>query len=115
VTLLARQDASGLAGAQITPVTPTNAGAGDTFVGAQGIMLYVNNGGGAPITVTITTPETVEGALAVADRAITVTNATFKMIPVPSRYNDPTTGLGTVIFSSNTSVTAAIIACGVTP
>jgi hypothetical protein len=115
VTLLARQDASGLAGNVVTPVTPTNAGAGDTFVGGQGIMLYCNNGGGSPITVTITTPETVEGILTVQDRVITVTNATFKMIPLPSRYNDPATGLGTVIFSSNTTVTAAVIACGITP
>jgi hypothetical protein len=49
------------------------------------------------------------------NRCSEIVRLAFKMIPVPSRYNDPTTGLGTVIFSSNTSVTAAIIACGVTP
>lgn len=109
MALLANQDASGFSGAAITPVTPTNAGAGDTMVGGSGRFLYVNNGGGSPITVTITTPETVEGALAVADRAVTVTNGTFRIIPIPSRYNDPATGLATVVFSSNTTVTAAAV------
>lgn len=114
MALLARQDASGLAGATITPVSATNGT--DTLVGGQGVMLYVNNGNASPCVVTLVTPEAVEGTLAVADRTVTVTNATIKMIPVPSRYNDPTTGLASITYSLTppTSVTVAAIACGVT-
>lgn len=112
MALLTRQDASPLLGAQITPVSA--AGGGDTMVGAQGVMLYVNNGGGAPITVTLVTPEVVEGALAVADRGISVTNGTWKLIPVPSRYND-NTGITSITYSAVTSVTVAAILCSVIP
>lgn len=114
MALLARQDASGPAGATITPVAATVT-TGDTLVGGQSVMLYINNGSGSPITATITTPETVEGSLAVADRAVTVTNGTFRMVPIPSRYNDPTTGLATVICSAVTSVTVAAILGTATP
>lgn len=113
MALLTRQDASGPTGATITPVAA--AGGGDTMVGGQGVHLYVNNGGGSPITVTLVTPETVEGALAVADRAVTVTNGTFREIPVPSRYNDPSTGLASITYSAVTSVTVAAILGSSTP
>jgi hypothetical protein len=95
VALLTRQDASGFAGATITPVSA--AGGGDTIVGGQGVMLYVNNGGGSPITVTLVTPETVDGSLAVGDRAVSVTNATWALIPVPSRYNS--SGVASITYS----------------
>lgn len=107
------QDASALLGGQITPVSA--AGGGDAMAGAQGRMLYVNNGGGSPITVTLVTPETVEGALAVADRAITVTNGTWKLIPVMSRYNDSGTGLASITYSGVTTVTVAAIQGPLTP
>lgn len=107
MALLTNQDASGLTGATITPVAA--AGGGDTMVGGGGRFLYVNNGGGSPITVTLVTPETVEGSLAVADRPVTVTNATFRVIPVPSRYNDPTTGLTSITYSGVTTVTVAAV------
>jgi hypothetical protein len=113
MALLARQDASALAGALITPVSA--AGGGDTMVGAQGVHLYVNNGGGAPITVTLVTPEVVEGSLAVTDRTVSVTNGTWKLIPVPSRYNDSTTGLASITYSAVTTVTVAAILCSVQP
>lgn len=107
MALLARQDASGLTGATVTPVAA--AGGGDTMAGGQAVFLYCNNGSGAPITVTLATPETVEGSLAVADRPVTVTNATFRIIPVPSRYNDPTTGLASITYSAVTTVTVAAV------
>lgn len=108
MALLAIQNASGLDGATVTPVTA--AGGGDTMVGGSARFLYVNNGGGSPITVTLVTPETVEGSLAVADRAITVTNGTFRIIPVPSRYNNPSTGVASITYSGVTSVTVAAVA-----
>jgi hypothetical protein len=113
MALLTKQDASPLAGNVITPVAA--AGGGDTMVGGQGMNLYVNNGGGAPITVALVTPEVVEGSLAVTDRAVSVTNATFKVIPVPSRYNDPITGLASITYSAVTSVTVAWVQTAVQP
>lgn len=93
MALLARQDASGLNGAEITFA---NSNASDTLVGGQAVHLLVNNTSGTTRTVLITTPETVEGTLAVADRSVTVANNAIREIPIPSRYNDPTTGLATV-------------------
>ena len=113
MALLTRQDASGYTGATIT--TSAAAGGGDTMVGGQAVFLYVNNGGGASITVTLVTPESVEGSLAVTDRAITVTNGTFRIIPVPSRYNDPSTGLTSITYSAVTSVTVAAVQVSATP
>lgn len=113
MALLTRQDASGYDGAEITPVTATVGG--DTMVGGQGVFLYVNNGSGSPINVTLATPETVEGSLAVGDRTVSVTNGKFRCIPVPSRYNDATTGLASITYSSATTVTVAAVKGSVTP
>lgn len=107
MALLSRQDASGATGAAITFTSA--AGGGDTLAGGQGVHLLVDNGSGSSITVTLTTPETVEGALAVEDRAVTVANGVIRMIPVPSRYNDPSTGVASVAYSSATSVTVAAV------
>jgi hypothetical protein len=79
---------------------------GHTFVSGANKVLHVKNGGGAPITVTITTPGAV-GGLAIADRTVSVTNATDKFIgPFGSVYGDPVA----VAFSSVTSVTVALLA-----
>jgi hypothetical protein len=114
MALLTRQSASDLTGATIT-FSAATVTTGDTLVGGQSVHLLVNNASGSPITLTLTTPETVEGSLAVADRAITVTNGTIREIPVPSRYNDPTTGLATFICSAVTSVTVAAVQGSATP
>lgn len=114
MALLTRQNASGLDGATIT-FSAATAATGDTLVGGQGVHLLVNNGSGAGITVTLTTPETVEGTLAVADRAVTVGAGAIREIPVPSRYNDRTTGLATAVCSAVTSVTIAAVQGSATP
>lgn len=112
MALLSRQDVSGASGAAVTPVSA--AGGGDTLAGGTGVHLYVNNGGGSSITVTIATPETIDGDLAVGDRAVTVTNGTWKLIPVPGRYNNGS-GVAAVTYSGVTSVTVAAILCRSTP
>lgn len=73
--------------------------ASDTVAGGQGVFLHVKNGHTASTTVTIVTPESVDGDLAVADRAVVVANGTELFIPVPGRYNNPSTGVATVTFS----------------
>lgn len=94
---ITRSDASALLGGVITFQNST---ASDTLVGGQCVSLLVNNTSGSTVTVTITTPEVVEGALAVADRPISVLTANIKAIPIPSRYNDPATGLATIACST---------------
>jgi len=114
MALLTRQSASGLDGATVTFAAATVT-TGDTLVGGQCVHLLVNNASGGSINVTLTTPETVEGTLAVADRTVAVAAGTIREIPVPSRYNDATTGLTTVVCSSVTSVTIAAVQGSATP
>lgn len=112
MALLTRQDASALLGASITL---TQATASDTLVGGQNVHLLLQNTSGSPVTVTLITPEVIEGALAVADRVITLVSGAATMeVPVPSRYNDPATGLATVTFSAfpATVLRAAVLGNG---
>jgi hypothetical protein len=95
LTLIPRTDASGLLGAAVPFVQAT---ASDTVAGGQCVHLLLQNTSGSTVTVTLVTPEQVEGALAVTDRVISLLTATTMEIPVPSRYNDPVTGLATVTF-----------------
>jgi hypothetical protein len=93
-------------------IAPTyqDATASDTVAGGQGVFIHVKNAHTVSTTVTIVTPESVDGDLAVADRANAVANATERMIPVPARYNDPTTGLATVTFSvTNAAIDVAAL------
>lgn len=84
--------------------TPAN---GDTVPG--GCTLFVRNTNAAPLTLTITTPKTQRGDLAVADRVTSAIAATtglaFIQIPNDENYVDPLTGLVTI---SNWSVTSGV-------
>ncbi|MGE4164085.1 MAG: hypothetical protein AB7G23_20350 [Vicinamibacterales bacterium] len=106
MALLTRQDASGLTGAAITFTSA--AGGGDTLAGGQGVHLHVINGDGSPINVTITTPDVVDGDLAVADRVIAVAAGAHRIIPIPRRYNNGS-GIASVAYSAVTSVTVAAV------
>lgn len=113
MALLTRVDASGPAGAVLAPVAASTS---DTLVGGQGVQLHVNNTSGANRNVTLVTPETVEGSLTVQDRAIPViATGTIRVIPVPSRYNDPATGLATVTLDTAAGVTYAVVLGSSTP
>lgn len=74
---------------------------------ANQLFLYVNNGGGSSINVTIQTPGTVRG-LAIADQVVAVGAGAIKLIGPfdPSFYNQAA-GTVYVDFSSVTSVTVA--------
>lgn len=92
--------------AGITPSVSTAAGGGDKV--SPGCRVHVVNGAGAPITVTIATPNTVRG-LAIADQTVTVPNGTFpanlKSFDVPADlYRNPSDGLVDITYSSATSV-----------
>jgi hypothetical protein len=95
-----------------------DAATGNKFANPRGTaVLTVINGAGAPITVTITTTKTIvlKGITTyqVADQAVTVTNATPKIIGPfdPSMYNDAN-GDVTVNYSSGTTITAQVIQPG---
>lgn len=113
VALLTRTDASGPTGAAIAFVAAT--AGGDTMVGGQSVKLFVNNASAASITATLVTPETVEGSLAVTDRAVTVAAGAIREIPVPSRYNDPATGLTSITYSAVATVTVGVTLGTATP
>ena len=85
------------------------AGGGDAFTPGAGTFVRVNNGGGAPITVTFATPY-AQGGLSLADGGGSVTNAQSRLFgPFPAElYQDPTTGLVTTTYSAVTTVTVGV-------
>ncbi len=91
--------------AGIVPSLGAAAGGGDEFANDGETFLWVNNGGGGNITVTLVTQATVDG-LAVADRTVTVNAGQQKFIGDLEKaiYND-TNGRVQVTYSGVTSVT----------
>lgn len=82
------------------------AAAGDTFDNDGKTYFRVNNGGGAPITVTIVGQKTLPTG-ASADKAISVTNGTIQIIgPFPvGIYNTDGANEVAVTYSDVTTVT----------
>lgn len=90
------------------------AAGGDSMSPGDHSFLWVKNGGGAPITVTVVVPGTQYGQ-AIADVAVSVTNGGEKLIgPFPTNANPPlvntSTGLIDFTYSAVTSVTVAAVA-----
>ena len=114
---ISRQDASGYAGKQITFQAATGVtGSGtDTLTGGQCVHLLVNNASGGARTLTLVTPETVEGSLLVGDRTVSIPAGTIWEVPVPSRYNDPTSGVASISVDATASVTYAAVQGTATP
>lgn len=84
------------------------AGGGDSFLPSKDTYIRVNNGGGSPITVTVTTVQNdPTTGLAIADVSVSVTNAQSRLIgPFPAEaFADPTDGLADITYSGVTSVT----------
>jgi hypothetical protein len=81
--------------------TPAN---GDTC--PTGTRLIARNTGGGALTITVATPGTVDGDLAIADRAFVAVPATSGLAeyPITGTYRDPATGLATLTFSGTTGL-----------
>ncbi len=95
----------------VTPSYAAAAGGGDQFTPGPRTFLHVKNGGGAPITVTVVTPGSALPDVAVADLAVSVTNAQERMIgPFPPEYfADPAlSGQAAITYSAVTSVTIGV-------
>lgn len=82
---------------------------GNSFGPRDGRLAHVKNGSGASITLTITTPGTVDG-LAIADRTATITAGTdqFVALGVGNAYLQ-SDGSAWLDYSAVTSVTVAVI------
>lgn len=80
-------------------------GGGDKAVPGDGAYLEVLNGSGSSITVTIATPEVVDGSLAVADRAVAVGAGVRTKIALPAELYEQADGLAWITYSSATTVT----------
>ena len=94
--------------AGLEPVFVAAAGGGDEFVNTGTEYLEVVNGSGADVTVTIVTPNTVDG-LAVTDRAVVVTAGERRKIgPFPTSIYNNSNAKVNVTYSSATSVTVGL-------
>lgn len=79
----------------------------DTVVADDGTWLHVNNASGGAITVTISDGGSTPGGNPASVTARSVPAGTARLFPLSSKFNDPTTGVTTLTYSSATSVTAA--------
>lgn len=85
------------------------AAGGDTFPNTGREVLIIKNGGGAPITLTVATPATVDG-LAVADLTATIGAGATRMIgPFPPSVYSASDGSVALTYSAVTSVTVAAV------
>lgn len=72
---------------------------GDDCATGTGVFLLVRNTDGSSKTVTLATPQTVDGDLAVADRTFTVAATSgIHVIPVPDLYRNPATGRAAITY-----------------
>lgn len=86
------------------------AGGGDDCTTGRGVFLLVKNTSGSAVTVTLATPQVVDGDLAVADREFTVAATTGEhCIPVPDLYRNPSTGRAAITYSAATDVTVCVV------
>lgn len=83
-------------------------GGGDLCPTGKGVFLLVKNGDGSSHTVTLATPDTVDG-LAVADRVVTVAAGATEVIPLPDDLYRDTDGFAHLTYSAVTSVTVACV------
>lgn len=82
---------------------------GDDCQTGAGIFLVVKNGDSASHTVTVVTPGTVDGDLAVTDRAVPVAAGKIEFIPLTATYRNPSTGRANVTYDAVTTVSVAVI------
>lgn len=97
-----------LTGSQMDAALVAATSGGDTAPTGAGVFLVVKNADASSHTVTLATPETVDGDLAVADRTVTVAAGKTELIPLTARYRDPSTGRAAITYDAVTSVSVAV-------
>jgi len=94
------------------PTYAAAAGGGDKFAPGDDTFLHVKNASGAPITVTVVTPGSVEGQ-AIADLTVSVPATTGdRMIgpfPLALFANSADSNLASITYSGVTSLTIAAV------
>lgn len=103
---------TGLGTSALEPTYAAASAGGDTFVNGDGrVILHVKNGSGASIDVTITTPYSLRGGIAVDDPVTAVPAGEDRMIgPFDPAVFNAAAGTGvSVSYSAATSVTVAAI------
>jgi hypothetical protein len=81
---------------------------GDDCETGAGVQLIVKTTG-TITTVTLATPETVDGDLQVDNRAVTTVATGETIIPVTNRYRSPSTGRCAITYSTVTGVTVGVV------
>lgn len=85
------------------------AGGGDTFINDGNTFLYVKNGSGGALTVTVGTPATPSG-LTLSDTAVSVGAGSEKCFkPAPPQYTQPGAATTAITYSGVTSLTIAVV------
>jgi hypothetical protein len=103
-------------GGALTPVAAS--GGGDAFVWTEDTFLFIQNGSGAPITVTLTPVVTTGsvpglGEVVRENIALAVAAGAKAIIPPPARaFRNAETGLVAVTYSGVTSLTVAAVRVG---
>lgn len=92
----------------LMPTLGAASGGGDKCATGSGVLLLAKNADSVSHTVTLATPQTVDG-LAVTDRAVTIAAGAEWLIPVPDLYKDPSDGLAHISYDGVTSVTVGVI------
>lgn len=93
-----------------TPTLVAAAVGGDTVTPRPNLFLWVKNGGGASVTVTVDDPNSVSPGGAKQfdpDLSVAVPAGADRLIgPLdPTRFTNPTTGVAAITYSGVTSVT----------
>ncbi|HEY9414792.1 MAG TPA: hypothetical protein VIQ30_08555 [Pseudonocardia sp.] len=81
-------------------------------LGVNGALLYINNGGASPDTVTVTDPGTTPAGSVATNPTNSVTNGTAEVMRISPNFVNPSTGVATVSHSFTTSVTYVLIPLG---
>ena len=83
---------------------------GDDCATGDGVFLLVKNANGSTRTVTLATPQVVDGDLAVADRSFTIPATSGQsLIPVPDLYRNPSTGRAAITYADATGLTLCAV------
>jgi hypothetical protein len=72
-------------------------------------IVRVINASGGSVTVTMVTPQLVDGDLAVTDRTVAVPAGEARYIRATATYRNPADGLVTITWSATSSVTFEVI------
>jgi len=90
-------------------ITPTNVASSDTIaaadIGTNGVILFITNGSGGSINVTISDPGSTTVGNPGTTSAQAVANSTTGWFRILPGHVNPATGLATVAYSGTTSVT----------